>query len=150
MMDGQLAQDGEAWPTDPDLDELFGAGTESVLGRRRSHALLRHLASPVRRTEAPHDVAGAPPNCLPILAQRADIDLAGEFRDLGFAHADAEVPARDPQAIEPTAVQYLVPPHQDDVHHDVLGAGNVPHQPGQRGPEIALLIVVLARKRTCR
>src|SRR5438874_12121489 len=154
MEERDAAQHRGPRPAGETLHQLLGAGAEGALGRRLLERRRRDLPTPVLVPEGADDLARAAPDGVAVLAQGGQIDLARHLGDLRAAHADAEVPARDAQALAPGVVAHLVAPVEDRVDHDVLGARDVPHQPRQRVEVLARphahLLVAEAGERALR
>src|SRR5262245_3804069 len=114
------------------LDDLLGAAAKCALGRRLLHGGPRDLTAPVAVLEPGDDLARSAPDGVAILAQRREVDGAREIGHLGRRHADAEVPPRDREPLGPRVVEDLRAAGHHHVHHDVLGARDVPHDPRER------------------
>src|SRR5881409_3055324 len=138
MEQRDAAQDGRARAAGEDLYHLLGARAERAVGGRFLQRRRRELAAPVAVLEVANDLARAAPDGVAVLAQGHEVDRTGELRHLGTGHADAEVTARDAEALPPRVVAHLLAPGDQRTDHDVLGARDVPHEPRQR-------IQVLAR-----
>src|SRR5437867_13167407 len=126
MKEGNAAQHHRARPSGEGLRHRLGPGAEGALG------LDRHLAIPVLGLEATDHLARAESHRVAVLAERAGVDLPRQLRDLGAGHADAEIVAGDAEPLHPRVVEDLGTPGQHRVDDDVLGPGDVPHEPRQR------------------
>jgi len=126
-------------------------GAEGLLGRRCSHALLRHVALPVARAESAHAVAGAPSDCIPVLVQRAYVDLCGEFGDLRLAPANSEVLVPDLRSMIALAFLGSCSLHADAlVVTDTRTAKNLPicYEPDTDGNVMSVPCAYAIRLRT--
>src|SRR6185295_8115337 len=128
-----------------DLHQHLGAPPERTLVGRVLDGLRRRHAFPVLRLEAAHDLARTRADRVAVLAQRAQLDLTGELGHLGARHADAEVAAAEVELLGPAVVEHLRATGQHRIEEDVLGAGDVKDDPGDRvqvlaGPHTHLLV----------
>ncbi len=66
-----------------------------------------------------------------------DVDLSTQVSDFFVGHARPDVTAANVEAFRPAAfVKYLRPVGDQHIHNDILGAGYVPEQPGDRVPAV--------------
>src|SRR2546428_1100753 len=95
MEQRDAAQDGGARAAGEDLHHLLGARAERAVVGRFLQRRRRELAAPVAVLVVALDLARASPDCLSLLAQGHEVDLAGELRHLWTGHAETQVTARD-------------------------------------------------------
>src|SRR5262249_42012156 len=132
MKERDPAQHHRARATRERRHHALGSRPERLLGGGALETGGLDGSLPVIGTKRADDLPRPVPDGVAILAERVDVDLARQFRDLGGRHADAEVAPGDAEALAPLVVEDLGPPGEHGVEHDVLRAGDVPHDPRER------------------
>src|SRR5262249_23213687 len=112
--------------------ELVGPYPKAPGGGSPLDGIGRDRTSPVLRLEGSDQLARAEADRIAVGAKRAPVDPARELCDLGARHTEAEVGAVAAEPLLPGFVEDLGPRGQQRVDEDVLGAGDVPHESGQR------------------
>src|SRR3990170_1881646 len=120
-------------PFQPDVADRPSLVYERPLGQGVAHAFLWNDVVPSRRGERLDPRPGAPPDGDPVGAQAGDVDDRAQLTHLSRCHLSANVPALYAKSLRPVSfVEYLRVPGQNRVGDNILQAGDVPDQPGDR------------------